>query len=80
MAAAREPINSRFFTGDVRPATGTTDARSGYTRLFGSFHPGGCHFLRADGSVLFVSNSIPIDIYQSMGIRDDGNSIGGLEL
>jgi len=46
---------------------------------------GHCHhrhpdrqFSLADGSVHFVSETIDINIYRKMGIRDDGLPMGGL--
>lgn len=36
---------------------------------FGSEHPGGCHFIMADGSVQFVSQSIDMDIYRASASR-----------
>lgn len=73
LAAARDPINSdnrdglRFDTLNIQ------------TKLFGSFHPGGCHFLLADGSVQFMSNSIDLVIYQTLAIRDDGLPVSGYQ-
>jgi len=48
------------------------------SRLFGSFHPGGCQFGLADGSVHFVSETIDLNLYRQMAIRDDGLPLGGL--
>ena len=39
---------------------------------FGSQHPGGCQFLRADGSVNFVSESTNLKILQAFATRDGG--------
>ena len=48
-----------------------------------SCHPGGCHFLLADGAVRFVSenidcvrNTAPMSTYQKLGCRNDGESVG----
>jgi prepilin-type processing-associated H-X9-DG protein len=46
------------------------------TTTFGSYHPEGCHFAFADGSVQFVSERIDINAYRRFGSRADGN-IGG---
>jgi prepilin-type processing-associated H-X9-DG protein len=40
-----------------------------------SYHPGGCNFTMADGSVKFIKNSISTDIYWSLGTRADGEVI-----
>jgi len=47
-----------------------------YTRLFGSFHPGGCHFAMCDGSVHFVSENVDLNTYYNLSQRADGNMIG----
>ncbi|MFI4876253.1 MAG: DUF1559 domain-containing protein [Blastopirellula sp. JB062] len=75
LAGAYEPINSRIPTGGQQPSSGS-DSRTGYSRLFGSFHPGGCNMLLADASVDFVSETINLDIYRQLGIRNDGLPIG----
>lgn len=49
--------NANHLFGDVR---------------FGSNHVGGAQFLRADGSVIFVSENIDFDTYQASASRDDG--------
>ncbi len=69
VAASQEPIN-------LFPVTGwmlSYDART-----FGSFHPGGCHFAMADGSVHFVSENIDLATYRALGARSDGLPLGGL--
>ena len=42
---------------------------------FGSYHKGGCHFLIADGSVRFVSESIDADIRRAIGTRADNEVV-----
>jgi len=42
------------------------------TRMFGSFHTGGCHVLMGDGSVHFLSENIDLVTYQNLGKRSDG--------
>lgn len=49
------------------------------TRTFDSLHTGGCHFLMADGSVHFVSENMNLDVYRTIGIRDDGLPTGGFQ-
>ncbi|WP_040352350.1 DUF1559 domain-containing protein [Blastopirellula marina] len=78
LAGTYEPINSRIPTGGTVPASGA-DSRTGYSRLFGSFHPGGCNMLLADASVDFTAETINLDIYRQLGIRNDGLPIGGTE-
>ncbi|MBC8115186.1 MAG: DUF1559 domain-containing protein [Candidatus Saccharimonas sp.] len=45
------------------------------TTGFGSSHSGGAHFLMADGTVRFVTNSIDIQIYRELSIIDDNFKI-----
>ncbi len=40
-----------------------------------SFHPGGCNFAFADGSVRFIKDSINMLTYQSLGTRNGGEVI-----
>ena len=42
---------------------------------FGSEHIGGAHFLFADGTVHFVSETIHFPTYQNLGNRNDGNVV-----
>jgi len=69
-AAAKEQINSISGSG------GDRDTLNIMTRLFGSFHPGGCSFAFADGSVTFISDSISLQIYQQLAGRGDGLPVG----
>jgi len=71
LAAAYLPINSI----DKNPAEVWTFEDQ--SRLFGSYHPGGCLFTMADGSVQFVSESIDLALYRALGARDDGLPTGG---
>ncbi len=72
LAAAMLPINS--FPDDGAHA----DTLNYQTRLFGSFHPGGCHFALGDASVRFVTESIDMNVYQRVAVRDDRLPDGGL--
>jgi len=72
-AAAREQINSD-------PRNGIKfDTLNIMTKLFGSYHPGGCHFLMADGSTQFMPETVDLFIYQTLAIRDDGFPAGGFQ-
>jgi prepilin-type processing-associated H-X9-DG protein len=41
---------------------------------FGSQHPGGCQFAMADGSVMFVQQSINMDVYKATASCDGGET------
>ncbi|MDY0169636.1 MAG: DUF1559 domain-containing protein [Thermoguttaceae bacterium] len=43
---------------------------------FSSFHPGGCHFLLADGSAQFLSENIAHDVLTSLTTRAGGEVVG----
>ncbi|EAQ80810.1 DUF1559 domain-containing protein [Blastopirellula marina] len=71
VAAAFQQINSD-------PRVGLkNDTLHIMTKLFGSYHPGGCHFLFGDGSVHFLPETIDLAIYQQMSKRQDGLPVGG---
>ena len=71
LAAAILPINS--IPGDGGSASNMLNY---YTRLFGSFHVGGCHFALGDGSVHFVSENIDLPTYHYLAQRSSGQVIG----
>ncbi len=70
LAATLDGINSL----PLNPAVDWTFEEQ--SRLFGSRHVGGCHFLFADGSVRFVSENIDVFLYRSLGARNDGQPLG----
>ena len=43
-------------------------------RGFKSIHPGGAHFVMADGSVHFVNESIDHNIYRGLSTRNGGET------
>lgn len=44
-----------------------------------SFHPGGCYFLFADGSVHFLSENLSSDVIKSLTTRASGDIVAGSE-
>lgn len=42
---------------------------------FGSQHVGGCHFLNADGSVIFLSQNIDMTMYKSLSSSNGGEAV-----
>lgn len=52
----------------------TTDLTTFNDVSFGSQHPGGCHFAMADGSVMFVSETIDMDVYRATASCDGGEA------
>ena len=43
---------------------------------FSSLHSGGCHFVLADGSTRFISETIKVDVLRSLITRDGGEVVG----
>jgi len=70
LAGAQLPINS------VSGHGGDHDTINQQSRLFGSFHVGGCHFTLGDGSVRFISENIDLNTYFDLAQRADGRVIG----
>lgn len=69
VAATMDRINSL----QANPAVDWTFEEQ--SKLFGSHHVGGCHFLFGDGSVRFLSENIDKYVYQSLGACDDGKPL-----
>lgn len=46
---------------------------------FSSYHPGGCHFLRVDGSTLFLSDNTDASILAALTTRKGGEAISTKE-
>ena len=42
---------------------------------FGSYHPGGAHFVFADGHVELIDDSIDMSLYQALSTRKDGDEV-----
>ncbi|TWU25180.1 hypothetical protein Pla52o_14780 [Novipirellula galeiformis] len=62
--------------GALINATSGTNPSWASTANFSSWHPGGCHFVKADGSVGFVTENIDGRTYENLASRNDGNVIG----
>jgi prepilin-type processing-associated H-X9-DG protein len=45
---------------------------------FNSLHPGGAQFCRADGSVSFISRTIPLTTYRALSSIDGGEAISNV--
>jgi prepilin-type N-terminal cleavage/methylation domain-containing protein/prepilin-type processing-associated H-X9-DG protein len=60
------------------PASNCASPGQAMVGSFGSFHPGGCHFALADGSVKFVDEMIDISLYRRLGQKADGAIMSGL--
>jgi len=79
LAAAQVPINSFDGHGDKWDTTfgsgGFPLGQGFHQRTFGSYHPGGCHFVLADATVRFIPETIDINAYYYLAIRDDGEAV-----
>ncbi|QDU60311.1 hypothetical protein Pan216_11500 [Planctomycetes bacterium Pan216] len=64
-ASAQMSIN--LFPGDGSDH----DTITQQSRVFGSHHEGGCHFLMGDAAIKFVSENIDESVYFQVAIRDD---------
>ncbi|HWL07178.1 MAG TPA: DUF1559 domain-containing protein [Planctomicrobium sp.] len=75
LAGTSKAINSH-----IQQAQQTSDDHrwAVMTRTFSSPHTGGTHFLMGDGSTHFVNENVNLNLYRSMGIRNDGLPVGGL--
>lgn len=65
------PMNM-FNQSDVPDWLLAIDSRATSELSFGSKHPGGSQFVRCDGSVFFLSESVDLQTYSAMGTRDRG--------
>ena len=54
---------------------GPNDLSGPWHCRFGSYHPGICQFVFADGHVAAVNNSTDITVLQRLAVRDDGESV-----
>lgn len=67
------PINRQPIVPPVAPNNSAPQHESDLS--FGSFHPGGCQFAIADGSVQFLSETIDTILYRNLAARNDGNPV-----
>jgi len=77
-ASAVLGINSLPGSGGDAISAGSLDFFFHMSKLYGSFHQGGCHFALGDASVRFVNENIDLTLYQQAANRSDGLPIGGI--
>ena len=69
LTTVRHPPNS-FWRGGC-PCS-STYAEFYANTIINSFHPGGIHIIKLDGSVSFVHENVNMEILRAMAVRDDG--------
>lgn len=72
--------NIRWFMSPPKPDTwipnpGVYEQPIVAHQVFGSAHPGGCHFLMLDGSVHSISYEVDLSVYHLIGNRADGQIV-----
>jgi prepilin-type N-terminal cleavage/methylation domain-containing protein/prepilin-type processing-associated H-X9-DG protein len=68
----RYPINARQVSAQAGVVGGYGGGNYGNNIPLNSAHPGGCNSAFGDGSVRFLSESVPLDVLQLLARRNDG--------
>jgi prepilin-type processing-associated H-X9-DG protein len=74
LQTTRDGINSPLCTAPGGHYGTSACGNCFYDAGFASWHPGGCHFLLADGSVAFLSQNIDQHLLAAMTTRDGATS------
>lgn len=74
MVTIRYPVNQKKGWADNVSGTGV-GAYVGANTPINSAHPGGVNVLLCDGSVRFISATVPLDVVARLATRDDGQVI-----
>ena len=72
-------LDGRHLTVDAKHIEYPINYRGNFTNNgtpFTSYHTGGAHFLRADGSTKFISQNIDLGLYKSLATRSTGEVVG----
>lgn len=75
----KDGINGPFTIpgGGWPPDESSSGTYTGFRNTgFASYHPGGCHFVLADGSVQFLSESIAASTLKNLTTRAGGEAVG----
>jgi prepilin-type N-terminal cleavage/methylation domain-containing protein len=73
--AGAVPGSSAAMARVVGTADHTPNHPSSHFDDFGSYHPGGTHFVFGDGAVRFISEEIDLEVYQALTTRAGGDSV-----
>ena len=60
-------------------AVGTNPHGPDYNQSARSYHSGGVNAAKCEGSVLFVSANVSVNVWQAAGSRNGGETVGALE-
>jgi prepilin-type N-terminal cleavage/methylation domain-containing protein/prepilin-type processing-associated H-X9-DG protein len=76
MATEHTPSLILGHVGQPGMMSGRVHNNTNHIVHFSSRHPGGAHFLLADGHVVFISETVAYDTFRYLGTRNDNQDLG----